>query len=130
MAEPPPSPFDDLIGTELIEVGPEQTRARITVTDRHKQPFGLVHGGVFTTLAESLCSGATYRTVGDEGMIAMAQSNSATFLRPITTATSTPSHAVRHRGRTTWVWEVEISDDDGRLCALVQATIAVRPAPG
>ena len=36
----------------------------------------------------------------------------------------------RHRGRTTWVWEVEISDDQQRLCALVRMTIAVRPAPG
>jgi 1,4-dihydroxy-2-naphthoyl-CoA hydrolase len=36
---------------------------------------------------------------------------------------------VRQRGRTTWVWDCELSDDDGRLCALVRMTVAVRPAP-
>ena len=35
----------------------------------------------------------------------------------------------RHRGRTTWVWDVEMRDDEGRLCALTRMTIAVRPMP-
>jgi uncharacterized protein (TIGR00369 family) len=55
-------------------------------------------------------------------------SNHSTFLRPIGQGTI---HAVarrRHRGRTTWVWDVELTDDEERLCAVSRVTIAVRPA--
>jgi len=87
----------------------------------------LVHGGLYATLAESLCSAATYRAVSGDGMISMGQSNSTTFLRPITEGHVNALARRRHGGRTTWIWDVEISDDEGRLCALVRMTIAVRP---
>ena len=58
----------------------------------------------------------------------MGLSNQTSFLRPITEGTIHAVALPRHRGRTTWVWEVEITDDDGRLCALVRMTIAIRPA--
>ena len=62
-------------------------------------------------------------------MVAMGQANDTTFLRPISeghlNATATP----RHRGRTTWVWDVEITDDEGRVCALARVTIAVQAPP-
>jgi uncharacterized protein (TIGR00369 family) len=121
------SNFDELIGTEWLDLGPDEARARIAVRDRHKQPLGLVHGGLFTTLAESICSAATYGAVADDGMVAMGQSNAATFLRPITDGHVNAVARPRHRGRTTWVWDVEILDDEDRVCALVRATIAVRP---
>ena len=57
-----------------------------------------------------------------------AISNQTSFLRPITEGTIHAEARRRHRGRTTWVWEVEITDDHGRLCALVRMTIAVRDA--
>ncbi len=91
------------------------------------QPMGLVHGGVFASIAESLSSAATVVGVIPDGNSAQGLSNQTSFLRPILSGTI---HAVarrRHKGRTTWVWEVEISDDEDRLCALVRMTIAVRP---
>ena len=60
-------------------------------------------------------------------MVAMGQANSTTFLRPITKGHATAVARPRQRGRTTWVWDVEISDDQGRACALVRMTVAVRP---
>ena len=60
----------------------------------------------------------------------MGQSNSATFMRPITEGHVNAVARTRHRGRTTWVWDVEITDDEERLCALVRMTVAVRPVPG
>jgi 1,4-dihydroxy-2-naphthoyl-CoA hydrolase len=122
------SPFDVHIGTEWLDLGPEEARARIAVEDHHKQPMGLVHGGVFATLAESICSVATYRAVSGEGMTITGQWNSATFLRPITEGHVNAVARPRHRGRTTWIWDVEISDNDERVCALVRMAIAVRPA--
>jgi 1,4-dihydroxy-2-naphthoyl-CoA hydrolase len=64
--------------------------------------------------------------VAGEGKVAQGMSNQTSFLRPIFGGTI---HAVarrRHRGRTTWVWEVDIVDDEDRVCALVRMTIAVR----
>jgi uncharacterized protein (TIGR00369 family) len=117
-----------LIGIEYGEFSPERARARLEVTDDVRQPNGIVHGGVYAALAESLCSRATFEAVTGDGMVAMGQSNHATFLRPIAAGHVNADAVPRHRGRTTWVWDVELSDDDGRSCALVRMTIAVRPA--
>jgi 1,4-dihydroxy-2-naphthoyl-CoA hydrolase len=119
----------DLIGLEYVEAGPEEVRARVEITDDLRQPAGLVHGGVFGVIAESICSGATWLAVHGDGMTAMGQSNSSTFLRPIADGHVNAVARPRHRGRTTWVWDVEISDDEGRLCALVRMTVAVRSSP-
>jgi uncharacterized protein (TIGR00369 family) len=125
----PRSPFDDLYGLELLEVTDELVRARVVVRDDLKQPFGLVHGGVLTSIAEALASVGTAAAVVAQGMAAMGLSNSTSFLRPVTGGTINARALPRHRGRTTWIWDVEISDDAGRLCALTRMTIAVRPLP-
>ncbi len=117
----------DLIGLEYLDTDPDEVRARLEVSDDVRQPVGLVHGGVFAAMAESMCSAATWLRVKDDGMAAMGQSNSATFIRPITQGHVNAVARPRHRGRTTWVWDVEIADDDDRLCALVRMTVAVRP---
>ncbi|HWH10350.1 MAG TPA: PaaI family thioesterase [Solirubrobacteraceae bacterium] len=131
--EPPPSTsfvprgFDALYGLELIQVGTDEVRARVAVRDEVRQPFGLVHGGVYASIAESLASIGTAVEVLKQGLTAMGMSNNTTFLRSISTGTV---HAVArplHQGRTTWVWDVEIHDDDERLCATSRVTIAVRP---
>jgi len=118
--------FGDVLGLEYLDTAPEEVRARVPVADHLLQPVGLVHGGVYSAIAESVCSAATWLAVRDQGMAAMGQSNSATFLRPITEGHVNALARPRHRGRTTWVWDVEITDDDGRLCALVRMTVAVR----
>jgi 1,4-dihydroxy-2-naphthoyl-CoA hydrolase len=122
-----PSSFADEIGVEWIDFDPDNARAKIAVERRHLQPFGIVHGGVYATLAESICSGATYHAVRDQNMVAIGQSNDTTFLRPIGKGTINATARTRHRGRTTWVWDVELTDDEGRVCALSRMTIAVRP---
>jgi 1,4-dihydroxy-2-naphthoyl-CoA hydrolase len=118
----------ELLGIEVLDPGPDPARARLEVTPAVCQPFGVVHGGTFAALAETLCSLATYEAVKDEGMIALGQSNLATFVRPISAGFVAAEARPRHRGRTTWVWDCELSDDEGRLCALVRMTVAVRPA--
>ncbi len=123
------SAFDRHVGTEWLELGPEEARGRIKVGDQHKQPHGVVHGGVYATLAESICSQATSQAIAAEGLIALGQSNSTTFLRPVTDGYLNATARARHKGRTTWVWDVEITDDEGRLCAMVRMTAAIRPRP-
>lgn len=120
--------LSELIGVEYLEAGEGSARGRIEVSDRVLQPYGLVHGGVHSVLAESICSRATFEGVREEGKLALGQSNSATFLRPISGGHVNAVAHARHRGRTSWVWQVEISDDEERLCALVQVVVAVREA--
>jgi uncharacterized protein (TIGR00369 family) len=81
-------------------------------------------------MAESLASQATYAAVVGDGNIALGLSNQTSFMRPIL---SGHVHAVarrRHAGSTTWVWDVDMTDDEGRLCAVSRMTVAVRPRPG
>jgi 1,4-dihydroxy-2-naphthoyl-CoA hydrolase len=120
--------FDGLYGLEVLTMSDEEVTAQVRVRDDLKQPAGLVHGGVFASIAESIASMTTWNAVRTAGQTAQGLSNQTSFLRPILDGTI---HAVarrRHRGRTTWVWEVDITDDAGRLCALVRITIAVRDA--
>ena len=118
--------LDSHLGFEIIEVKEDSARARVPVTSRLLQPYGLVHGGVYAALAESLASVATAAAVWEDGNIATGMSNATSFVRPATQGTIHAVATRRHRGRTTWIWDVEITDDDGRVCALVRMTIAVR----
>jgi len=132
MAEDPHgllSHFEALVGTEWLDDDPERARVRVEMRDELRQPVGLLHGGVLSTLVESVCSRATALAVMGDGMMAMGQSISVNFIRPVTEGHAEVLAKARHRGRTTWVWEAEISDAEGRLCALAQMTIAVRPIP-
>jgi 1,4-dihydroxy-2-naphthoyl-CoA hydrolase len=121
-----PGGFDAYYGLEIDRLDSEVAIARVKVRDELKQPFGLVHGGVYASIAESLASLGTAAGVMEQGKLAMGLSNQTNFLRPITTGTIHARAERRHAGRTTWVWEVEISDDEGRLCVLTRMTIAVR----
>jgi 1,4-dihydroxy-2-naphthoyl-CoA hydrolase len=121
--------FAALLGIEWLEDDPAAARARLAVRDELLQPFGIVHGGVLSTLVESVCSRATALAVYKDGMVAMGQSINVNFMRPISAGSIEVLAAARHRGRTTWVWEADVRDDQGRTCALSQMTIAVRPMP-
>ena len=120
--------FDALYGLVIdsADLDAGEIRAHVEVTDDIKQPAGLVHGGVFASIAESITSIGTWWAVQADGKSAQGLSNQTSFLRPILGGTIHAVARARHRGRTTWVWEVEISDDEGRLCSLVRMTIAVR----
>jgi 1,4-dihydroxy-2-naphthoyl-CoA hydrolase len=121
--------FDELVGTEWLSDNPDDARVRLEIRDELRQPFGLMHGGVMSTLIESICSRATVGTVYDQGMVGMGQSITVSFLRPVTKGAVEVRAQARHRGRTTWLWQAEVLDDEGKTCALAQMTIAVRPRP-
>jgi 1,4-dihydroxy-2-naphthoyl-CoA hydrolase len=106
-----------LFDLEIVSSTDDEVRARVPVTDACKQPLGLVHGGVYAIIADTLTAGA--------GRVI---TNQTSFLRPITQGTIHATALRRHQGRTTAVWETSVTDDLQRLCALVRTTIAV-PAP-
>jgi uncharacterized protein (TIGR00369 family) len=125
---PAPGTLEDVLGFELLEASGDRCRARFSAEQRVQQPFGLVHGGAYAALAESMASWATVLAVRERGDIAVGQSNSTTFLRPVASGQVEGEGVPRHRGRTTWVWDVEFTDDKGRVCAISRVTLAVRPA--
>ena len=118
--------FDALYELRVESISEEEVTASVPVRDEVKQPMGLVHGGLYASIAESLASMATALAVSADGKQAMGLSNATSFMRPITEGTVHATARCIHRGRTTWVWDVEITDDRGRRCAMTRMTIAVR----
>lgn len=117
--------LDGILGFEVLELGADHASARFEVQNKHRQPFGLVHGGVYATLAEGLCSGATHMQVARDGRAAVGSSNFTSFLRPVTSGVVTANARAIHSGRTTWVWECEFTREDGKRCAVARVTLAV-----
>jgi 1,4-dihydroxy-2-naphthoyl-CoA hydrolase len=127
-AYPAAGTLDDCLGFELLEATPDGCRARFRVEERVRQPTGLVHGGAYAALAESMVSLTTYQAVVGDGLMAVGQSNHTSFLRPVSRGTVHAEGRARHRGRTSWVWDVDFTDDGGRLCAIARVILAVRAA--
>jgi 1,4-dihydroxy-2-naphthoyl-CoA hydrolase len=121
--------FDRLYGLELLEYTDAEVRAQVAVREQLKQGAGLLHGGVYAAIAESMASLATAIAVVPDGNTAMGLANNTSFLRPITEGVVHALATRLHRGRTTWVWDVRFSDDADRTCAVTRMTIAVRPLP-
>jgi len=124
---PPEETFDALYGMRRFDITEDSARGEVVVRPGLLQPWGLVHGGVYASMAESLASWATALAVAADGNIVMGMSNNTSFLRPISAGTLHGLATRRHRGRTSWVWDIDITDDAGRLCASSRVTIAVRP---
>lgn len=121
--------LDGMLGFEVVEIGEGHAVARFPVQDRVRQRFGLVHGGAYAALAEMLATEATVAHVYKEGNAAMGISNDTSFLKAARGEWITARARARHRGRTTWVWEVDHTDGEDRLVAVSRVTIAVRPRP-
>jgi|SRR5579875_688865 len=124
------SPYDRHLGLEIESVEPERVVARMPVADHLKQPYGLVHGGVYASIAETLASVGTALGVFPRGASAVGLANQTSFLRPVTEGEIHAEAKAIHRGRSTWVWDVECRDDHGKLCAVSRMTIAVREGQG
>lgn len=116
--------FDALYGLELTDCGEELARGRVAVREELRQPGGPVHGGVYAALADALAVRGT--AAGTEGRRAVGLATHTNVLHPIDEGALHATAIRRHRGRTTWVWEVEISDDTGRVCVVARVTVAVR----
>ena len=118
--------LDGVLGFEVIEVAEDHAVARFPVQDRVRQRFGLVHGGAYAALAEMLATEATVAHVHKDGFAAMGTANDTSFLKAARGEWITAHARARHRGRTTWVWEVDHLDGEERVVAVSRVTIAVR----
>ena len=121
--------FEGYLALEWLELERESVHVQFRVRENLKQPLGLLHGGVYAGVAETIASIATVANVWRDGFIGSGLSNYASFLRPITEGLVDVRARLRGHDDREWVWSHEFRDERENLCALVDVTIAVRPAP-
>jgi 1,4-dihydroxy-2-naphthoyl-CoA hydrolase len=119
--------FEGFLGLEWIELTGDSARVRFAARESLKQPLGVLHGGIFSAVAETVASVATVSAVWRDGLTGSGLSNSASFLRPVASGSVHVTARLRGHDEREWIWSHEFRDDDDRLCALVDVTIAVRP---
>ena len=112
------------LGIEFLEVGDDFIQARVPVDKRTRQPYGLLHGGVSVVLAETLGScGAAY--AAPEGFRCVGLDINANHLKGATSGWVTGITRPVHIGRTTQVWQIDLTNDAGELTCVSRITMAV-----
>jgi 1,4-dihydroxy-2-naphthoyl-CoA hydrolase len=121
----PEAPFDKELGLEFTEISPDRTRAQLDVAPKLLQPMGIVHGGVYCAMIESLASVAAYTWMaakGGDGSV-VGVNNNTDFLRAIGSGMIYGTAIPIHRGRRQQLWQVTIVDSDDRLVARGQVRL-------
>lgn len=120
--------FDNELGLTFLDVTPDGGRAQLTIHDKLLQPWGIVHGGVYCAIVESLASvsGHVWLTANGGGTV-VGVNNNTDFLRAISGGTVTAVSTPIHRGRRQQLWLTTITDDEGRLVARGQVRLQNMP---
>jgi len=119
--------LDGVLGVEHVEMTADKVVVRFTITDKHLQPFGIPHGGIYCAVHESTASMAGQIWLGTKGVV-VGTNNSTDFLRQAKngdtiTVTATPIH----RGRTQQLWHLDSVNQDGKLISQGQVRLANLP---
>ena len=101
----------------LHEMSGTRARASMVLDERHHQPFGIVHGGVYAIAVEGLASAGACAAVEDRGLVAVGTTNTTDFLRPFSRGTLDLLATPLFQGRTQQLWQVDITREDGKLVA-------------
>lgn len=109
--------FVQALGLRFTRVTADEVRAEVPVGPHLLQPYGLVHGGVYASIAETLCSVGAALWALPSGRTTVGLENSTSFLRAARDGTLTGRATPIHRGRRTQLWAVEIKGDDGEPVA-------------
>lgn len=133
MTSDPPSDlgkgFDTELGLTYLELGPDGGRAQLTIADKLLQPYGIVHGGVYCSIVESLASVSAAVWLADNGGgNVVGVNNNTDFLRAISSGSVTAVSTPIHRGRRQQLWQITITDDNDRLVARGQVRLQNMPA--
>ena len=124
------APFDNELGLVFTELTPDVARAQLEVQPKLLQPMGIVHGGVYCSMIESMASLAAWSWIdanGGGGVVGV--NNNTDFLRAISTGTVYGTATPVHRGRRQQLWVVTITDSDDRVVARGQVRLQNLEAP-
>lgn len=126
------APFDRGIGLTFTEISPDGARASVELTPKLHQPTGIVHGGVYCTIVESVASVSAHtwlnRSGGESGGTVVGVNNNTDFLRAVSSGTVFAEATPIHRGRRQQLWLVSITDADQRMVARGQVRLQNLPA--
>ena len=117
------SAFIRAAGLELDEVGPTRVTGWIDVGPDHHQPWGLVHGGVYSSAIESAASIGASLAAQAQGLAAVGVNNNTNFLRSMASGRVTLEAQPIQQGRTQQLWEVNVTDEEQRLVATGQVRL-------
>ncbi|MFW0790795.1 PaaI family thioesterase [Gordonia sp. CPCC 205333] len=111
--------FDATLGLEVTSATPDEVVAQMTIDPKHHQPYGIVHGGVYCAIAESVASisGVVWLIDAGLGGKAVGVNNSTDFLKSVPSGVITARSTPVHRGKRQQLWQVDMSDDAGQLLA-------------
>ncbi|MFB6356225.1 MAG: PaaI family thioesterase [bacterium] len=119
----PKGKLSEQLGIELGEVSADRVIAHIDVDESHHQPYGIMHGGVSLVLAESVASiGAN--VAAPEGKQAVGLEINANHIRKVRNDTLTAEAEPIHRGSSTQVWSIEITNSDGEIVCESRCTVS------
>ena len=119
----------DTLGIELTELTEGSLKGRMPVDGRTRQPGGVLHGGASVALAETLASWGSTFTVDPKSYYCVGMEINANHVRPIAEGWVYGEASPLSRGRTTQVWDIRITDEQGRLVCVSRCTMAVLPRP-
>lgn len=117
------SGFVDLIGLRIIDAGPDRVTGSLEIRPPLLQPYGILHGGVLCAIVETVGSVGAALWYGDRGNV-VGVSNSTDFIRATRSGTLNVVGTPIHRGRTSQLWVMEITDAEQRLVARGQLRVA------
>jgi 1,4-dihydroxy-2-naphthoyl-CoA hydrolase len=118
------APFDSELGLRFTELSPDGARAQLDITPKLMQPMGLVHGGVYCSMIESMASVSAYlwlSTRGGGNVVGI--NNNTDFLRSVTSGAIYGAAEPIHRGRRQQLWLVTITDANDRVVARGQVRL-------
>ena len=113
------------IGIEFTEIGDNFIRARMPVDERTHQPFGILHGGASVALAETLGSTGAFHCIDPAHFQAVGIEVNANHVRSVRSGWVIGTTKPIHRGRTTQLWEIRITDEADKLVCIARITIAI-----
>ena len=119
----PPRRFMQATGLVLDDVQSSHVTGWINLGPEHHQPWGLVHGGVYSTAIESAASVGASTAARERGLVAVGVNNNTNFLRSMTEGRVTVDARAIQQGRSQQLWEVRITDHRDRLVAIGQVRL-------
>ena len=109
----------------MTEVGDDYITGTMPADARTFQPYGVVHGGANVVLAESLGSIAGAHVIDFATSKCLGQEVSASHLRPVSSGLVTGTARPIHLGRRSHIWEIRLTNDEGKLTCISKLTLAI-----
>src|SRR5258708_4014149 len=119
----------EILDIRLVSAAKDRVVATMPIGPNHRQQVGYLHGGISVVLAESVASLGTVLNIDASRQMAFGLEINANHLRPKRDGQLTAVATPIHRGRTTHVWDIKISDENDKLVCISRCTVAVVDRP-